>query len=132
MGALRIAAVVGAAAALAQVTAVAAGGPPATVAPTAGQRAAIIKGFGDPPAASPCMRVGLAASNRSYATVRPKLTRACQRWAFNGTNVIKRGAGNRWRVVFEGSSYKCPRPAIPRLVQHELGICPIARTATTY
>jgi hypothetical protein len=131
MDAVRIAAVVGATAALAPVSAVAASGNPLTVAPTSTQRAAIIKAFGDRPAASPCLKVQLAASNRRYATVRPKLTKACQRWAFNGTNIIKRVQGNRWKVVFEGSSYGCPRPGMPRQVQHELGICPIARTAGT-
>ena len=41
-----------------------------TVAPSAAQRAAIIKAFGDPPAASRCLTVRLAASNDSYATAR--------------------------------------------------------------
>ncbi len=131
MDVVRIAAVVGVAAALAPVSALAAGSDPSTVAPTSSQRAAIIKAFGDPSAASPCLKVQLAASNRAYATVRPKLTKACQRWAFNGTNIVKRVRGNRWKVAFEGSSYRCPRPAIPRQVQHQLGVCPIARTAMT-
>ena len=96
----------------------------ATVAPTTAQRSAIIRAFGDPAAAGSCLIVRLAASNHEYGDVRPRLTQACQRWAFNGTNVLKRGAAGRWSVLFEGSSYHCPVPRIPRQVQHDLGVCP--------
>ena len=96
----------------------------ATVAPTAAERAAIIKAFGDPPAAGSCLIVALAASNHAYGEVRPRLTQTCARWAFNGTNVLKRGAGGRWSVLFEGSSYHCPVARIPRPVQRDLGVCP--------
>src|SRR5579863_9924856 len=70
----------------------------ATVAPTTAERAAIIKAFGDPPAAGSCLIVALAASNHAYGDVRPRLTQTCGRWAFNGTNVLKRAAGGRWSV----------------------------------
>jgi hypothetical protein len=94
-----------------------------TVAPSTADRAAIIKAFGDPPAASPCLSVRLAASGRSYATVRPSRAARCVRWAFDGTNVIRRVTPRRWRVVFEGSSYRCPLANIPRSVQRDLGVC---------
>jgi hypothetical protein len=96
----------------------------ATVAPTTAERAAIIKAFGDPSAAGSCLTVRLAASNHAYGEVRPRLTQTCQRWAFNGTNVLKRGSAGRWNVLFEGSSYHCPVARIPRQVQHDLGVCP--------
>ncbi|HEY1778630.1 MAG TPA: hypothetical protein VGG41_20915 [Solirubrobacteraceae bacterium] len=96
----------------------------ATRAPSASERSAIIHAFGDPPAASPCLIVRLAASDPDYGDVRFRMTKACVRWGFNGTNVIERGSAGRWSVKFEGSSYRCPVPAIPRSVQHDLGVCP--------
>lgn len=110
--------------ALAVVLVFASGAIGATVAPTAGERSAIIRAFGDPAAAAPCLTVRLAASNRAYGDVRFRTTQACQRWAFDGTNVLKRGRAGQWSVVFEGSSYHCPLPRIPRGVQHDLGVCP--------
>lgn len=104
---------------------------PTTVAPTTAQRAAIIRGFGDPGAASPCLIVRLAASNRNYATVRFRSTRRCQRWAFNGKNIIKRGRQGRWSVAFEGSAYGCPLARIPVQVQRDLGACPEATQSRT-
>jgi hypothetical protein len=95
-----------------------------TVPPTTAERAAILKAFGDPRAAGPCLIVRLAASNRNYATVRLHAVRRCERWAFNGVNVIKRRSDDHWRVVFEGSAYGCPLARIPRQVQRDLGICP--------
>jgi hypothetical protein len=95
----------------------------ATVAPTRSQKAAIVKGFGDPRSASSCLTVRLAASNRNYASVSPRQARRCRRWDFNGKNALKRGANKRWKVVFEGSSYRCPVAHLPRKVQRDLGIC---------
>ena len=43
---------------------------PATVAPTPAEGAAIVKAFGDPIGAAPCLIVRLAAANNDYATVR--------------------------------------------------------------
>jgi hypothetical protein len=97
---------------------------PRTIAPTAPQRAAIIKGFGDPRAASPCLSVSLAASNQNYATVRFRSAKGCLRWAFNGKNILRRGSHDRWSVVFEGSSYRCPLARVPAQVQRQLGVCP--------
>lgn len=96
----------------------------ATLAPTAGQRGAIIKAFGDPARAAACLTVRLAASDPAYGDVRFRNTRSCQRWAFNGTNILERGEAGRWRVLFEGSSYRCPLPRIPHRVQSDLGVCP--------
>jgi hypothetical protein len=96
----------------------------ATVAPTTAERAAIIEAFGDPPAAGSCLIVRLAASNHAYGEVAPRLKKSCLRWAFNGVNVLKRKSAGHWTVLFEGSSYHCPRPGIPRQVQHDLGVCP--------
>jgi len=92
------------------------------VSPSRAQRAAIVRAFGDPPRASPCLIVGMASSDHRYATVRPRFKRSCARWAFNGVNIIEH-RGRRWRVVFEGSAYRCPVPRIPRRVQRELGVC---------
>jgi hypothetical protein len=102
----------------------ASGAGAATVTATAAERAAIIKAFGDPPTAGPCLIVALAASDHAYGEVRPRLTKACERWAFNGVNVLKRGTAGRWSVLFEGSSYHCPVARIPRSVQRDLGVCP--------
>lgn len=96
----------------------------ATVAPTASERAAIIRAFGDPASAGSCLIVRLAQSDRSYGEVRPRLTANCARWAFNGVNVLKHERGGRWGVLFEGSGYHCPVPRIPRAVQKDLGVCP--------
>ena len=96
----------------------------ATVAPTRAQKAAVIKGFGDPTSASSCLTVRLAASNRRYATVRVRKASSCRKWAFNGVNALKRSKGSHWKVVFEGSAYRCPVAHIPRRVQRDLGICP--------
>jgi len=95
----------------------------ATVSPTPAQREAIIKAFGDPKAASSCLIVRLASSNHNYADVRFRTVKSCQKWAFNGTNALKRVKDNRWKVVFEGSAYRCPVAHIPRQVQRDLGIC---------
>ena len=95
----------------------------ATVSPRPAQKAAIIKAFGDPKAASSCLTVRLAASNHNYATVRFRTVRSCQKWAFNGVNALKRVNDNNWKVVFEGSAYHCPVAHIPRPVQRDLGIC---------
>jgi hypothetical protein len=97
---------------------------PATVAPTSAQRASVIKGFGDPGAAAPCLTVSLAVSNHNYATVRFRSTKGCLRWAFNGKNILRRGSHNHWSVVFEGSAYRCPLARIPGQVQRQLGVCP--------
>ncbi|MGH2851605.1 MAG: hypothetical protein ACRDLP_13420 [Solirubrobacteraceae bacterium] len=96
----------------------------ATVAPSASARAAIVHVFGDPKAASPCLIVRLAASNHHYADVRFRHTSRCARWGFDGTNVIGPGGGARWKVLFEGSSYRCPVAHIPSGVQRDLGVCP--------
>jgi hypothetical protein len=95
----------------------------ATVSPTPAQKAAIIKAFGDPKTASSCLTVRLASSNRNYADVRFRTVKSCQKWAFNGANALKRVKDNRWKVVFEGSAYRCPVAHIPRQVQRDLGIC---------
>jgi len=97
---------------------------PRTVAPTSAQRAAIIKGFGDPGTAAPCLIVALAASNHGYATVRFRSAKSCLRWAFDGKNILKRASHNHWSVAFEGSAYRCPLARIPGLVQRQLGVCP--------
>jgi hypothetical protein len=106
---------------LAATPALASGG---TVMPTAAQRNAIVHAFGDPASAVPCLNVGLARSDHAYATVRFRDKQSCLRWAFNGTNVLVRGTGGHWEVAFEGSSYHCPLPKIPRQVQRDLGVCP--------
>jgi hypothetical protein len=95
----------------------------ATVSATPAQKAAIIKAFGDPKAASSCLTVRLAASNHNYADVRVRTVTSCQKWAFDGVNALKRVRGNRWKVAFEGSAYRCPVAHIPRQVQRDLGIC---------
>jgi hypothetical protein len=95
----------------------------ATVSPTPAHKAAIIKAFGDPRAASSCLTVRLAASNHRYASVRPRTAMSCLKWAFDGVNALKRVTDNHWKVVFEGSSYPCPVAHIPRQVQRDLGIC---------
>lgn len=110
-------------AALAALVTLASAALAATVAPSASERAAIIHAFGDPKAASPCLIVRLAASNHRYGDVRFRHTTRCERWGFDGTNVIAR-AGARWRVLFEGSSYRCPVAHIPGAVQRDLGVCP--------
>jgi len=94
------------------------------VAATPAQRAAIVKAFGDPPKAEPCLIVRLAASNRNYGTVRPRIIKRCRRWQFNGVNVIKRVRDGHWRVVFEGSAFACPVRRILHQVQRDLGVCP--------
>jgi len=52
----------------------------ATVAPGHAERSAIIRAFGDPAAAAPCLIVRLAASDPDYADVRFRMTQACARW----------------------------------------------------
>lgn len=99
------------------------GSKPATVAPTATQRSAILKAFGDKPAGWHCLSVRLAASNHTYATVRFVRSKGCRRYAFNGANIIRRRNDNHWKVLFEGSAYACPLPKIPRQVQRDLGVC---------
>jgi hypothetical protein len=105
-------------------TAVGSTAQPQTVAPTYGQRVAIVRAFGDPASAVPCLIVRLAASNHSYATVLFRGTKGCMRWAFNGKNILKRGNHGRWNVAFEGSAYGCPLARIPGQVQRQLGVCP--------
>jgi len=95
----------------------------ATVSPTRAQKAAIVKAFGDPKSAASCLKVRLAASNHNYATVRFRRVRRCRKWAFNGTNALKRVRQRHWKVVFEASAYRCPLAHIPRRVQRDLGIC---------
>jgi hypothetical protein len=95
-----------------------------TVAPTRAQRAAILKAFGDPGAPARCLGVRLAASDHAYATVRFHPLAGCNRWGFNGVNILKKQQSGRWKVLFEASSYICPRPRIPRQVQRDLGVCP--------
>jgi hypothetical protein len=88
------------------------------------KRSAIIAAFGDPAAAGPCLIVRLAASDHAYGDVRFRNTHSCQRWGFNGTNVLKLGSAGHWKVLFEGSSYHCPLPKIPVQVQRDLSVCP--------
>jgi hypothetical protein len=104
--------------------ALASGSARRTVAPTRAQRAAILQAFGDPGAPARCLSVGLAASNHAYATVRYRPVKGCSRWGFNGVNVLGKQRSGRWKVLFEGSAYSCPRPRIPRQVQRDLGVCP--------
>jgi hypothetical protein len=103
--------------------AVALGASHGTIAPTHAQRAGILKAFGDPPAAAPCLNVRIAASNHNYGTVRFRTRRSCEKWLANGVSIFERGKHNLWRLVFAGSSYKCPIAHIPRSVQHDLGVC---------
>jgi hypothetical protein len=95
-----------------------------TVAATPAERTAMLKAFGDRGPAWPCLSVRLAAADRDYGTVRVRARRGCRRWVFNGTNVLRRYRRGRWRVLFEGSAYRCPLPRIPLRVQRELGVCP--------
>ncbi len=98
---------------------------PKTSPPSDAQRAAILKAFGSRTRAqSNCMVVLLAASNHKYATIRPHVDHACSKYEFNGTNVFKNTSDNHWKRLFEGSSYRCPLPNIPRQVQHDLAVCP--------
>jgi len=114
---LALAAVVGpAAAALASGT--------HTVAAPAAQRTGMLKAFGDPAKADSCLSTRLAASNHSYGTIRPSTSKRCQKYAFDGVNVLQRTSGAHWKVRFEGSSYKCPLKRIPTAVQSDLGVCP--------
>jgi hypothetical protein len=92
---------------------------------TDAQRAAILKAFGSRSRAQAnCLVTLLAASNHNYGTVRAHPNQACAKYDFNGTNVFKRVRDNTWKQVFAGSSYKCPRPNIPRQVQRDLAVCP--------
>ena len=101
--------------------ALAAGG---TTPPTRAQRAGILKAFGSRSRAqSNCMIVLLAASNGRYGTVRPRIQRSCVKYEFNGVNVYRNTSANNWKLVFAGSSYKCPVRGIPRQVQRDLAIC---------
>jgi len=95
----------------------------ATVSPTAAQKAAIVQAFGDPKSASSCLTVRLAAADHNYARVQFRPVNGCQRWAFNGVNALQRVRDNHWKIVFEGSSYRCPVAHVPRQVQRDLGIC---------
>ncbi len=104
--------------------AVAASSGAKTVAPTAAQRAGILKAFGDPQRAWPCLTVRIAAANHNYANVRFKTDTRCSGWAWDGVNVIEHVQQNQWRIRFEGSSYTCPLPHIPQPVQRDLGVCP--------
>jgi hypothetical protein len=97
--------------------------PLRTVPPTPAQRVAILKAFGSRGAPARCLRVGLAASDHAYATVHFRPVAGCGRWGFNGVNVVHHRRAGGWKVSFEGSSYSCPRPRIPRQVQRDLGIC---------
>lgn len=85
---------------------------------------AILRAFGDPPSASSCLVVRLAASNRNYGTVRFRVRKSCERWAWNGIDVFKRGGHNHWHEVAAGSAYHCPLEKIPRRVQRDLDVCP--------
>ena len=80
------------------IPAVSLGSPARTVAPTDAQRAAILKAFGDPPAAASCLTVRLAASDRSYGRVRFRGIVRCRKWAFDGVNVFKRARDDRWKA----------------------------------
>ena len=95
-----------------------------TVVPTRAEHAEIVKAFGDPAAAAPCLITRLAAANHSYADVRFNGRKTCLEWAFNGVNILERVNATRWRIRFEGSAYKCPIANIPRAVQRDLGVCP--------
>lgn len=95
-----------------------------TIAPTKAERAGVLKSFGDPPRAWPCLVVRIAASNHNYGTVRFRMTHDCQKWAFNGVNVLERVGQSRWRIRFEASAYRCPIARVPRSVQRDLGVCP--------
>jgi len=89
----RLTPIVGAVSLVLVLVSVAAGAP---VAPTTGERSAIIRAFGDPGAAGSCLIVRLAASNHDYGDVRFRVTQTCQRWAFDATNVLKRGPAGHW------------------------------------
>jgi hypothetical protein len=123
MTARRLVLVVLAIAAVVPASALGSKAKPRTVAPTSAQRTAVLKAFGDPRAPAACLFVGLAASNRNYATVRFLPAKGCVRWAFNGRNVLRRGSRGRWSVVFEASAYRGPLARIPAQVQRQLGLC---------
>ncbi|HEY6398016.1 MAG TPA: hypothetical protein VIX82_11235 [Solirubrobacteraceae bacterium] len=93
--------------------AIALGARSGTVTPTPAERAGILKAFGDPPAAAPCLKVRLAVSNRKYGTVRFRMRKSCRRWIANGVSIFKRGKHNHWRVAFAGSTWTCPLARIP-------------------
>jgi len=97
---------------------------PPTTAPTSAQRAGVLKAFGDPKAAWPCLTVRVAAADHRFATVRFRRGSSCARWAFDGVNIAERGSAGVWKMAFEGSSFHCPLPRIPHVVQRQLGVCP--------
>jgi hypothetical protein len=95
-----------------------------TTSPTSAQRAGLLKAFGSRSRAqSNCLITLIAASNRRYGTVRPRFQRSCTTYEFNGVNVYWNTSANHWKLVFAGSSYKCPVRGIPRQVQRDLAIC---------
>jgi hypothetical protein len=95
-----------------------------TVAPSKVVHLQIIKAFGAPATASSCLITRLAAANQNYGDVRFNVRKQCSKWAFNGVNVLERVNATRWRIRFEGSSYKCPVAHIPAAVERDLGVCP--------
>jgi hypothetical protein len=108
------------------VPAIAFASKPTTVAAKGAERTAILKGWAGTTvsrAQAACLTARVAVSNHNYATVRFDTAKSCQKYAFDGVNVLKQGTHDRWKVLFEGSSFSCPLPKIPKSVQHNFGIC---------
>ena len=103
-------------------TATASADAPQTVAPTAKQKAAILKAWNNgkavPANKQQCLSVALSKSNKVWAALKfnDKAT-GCMAMAFDGTAILW-GSGASWNIFMEGSSVD---PATCTAMQGALG-----------
>jgi hypothetical protein len=90
---------------------------------TAIERAAMGSGYGRIP--QRCLRVEVTTrASGDWATVAFNAAnyRSCERWGFDGVNIVHRAHG-RWHLVGSGSAMiPCGRLRIPAAVRQDLGL----------
>jgi hypothetical protein len=74
-----------------------------------------------------CLAVTVDPSDRAYARADFDRRRECGRWHGYTTAIFHRLDG-RWREVLDTSNYSCPVSSLPKVVQEQLAVCPIAQT----
>ena len=95
----------------------------ASRAPKAAERAALAKALKVP---QRCLKMRVATVRRGWASLHLKvpLPKSCLRYAADGVVVMHKGARG-WRMVFAGSSWRCPIKTVPEAVRKDLKLgCP--------
>jgi hypothetical protein len=91
-----------------------------TVAQGAQKTAIVHAAFGSKPPVK-CYNAYSSTVNRAWASAQyaGSVKAPCARWGSNGIVILHR-SGTHWRIVAEGSSFRCPVRGVPNPIERDL------------